>query len=286
MLLPAKEIGPEPYKQAETPLECRDALLAAKALPRLQEPEEGLAVEVCSAAQSFFLLGALYDHFGMSDRARRWWERAAEDGDVEAMVSLGRHHIDLKQPERAEPWLRQALEAGDRRPLLWIGQRYLLEAGEANVAWLRQALQGEPARKRELAGYVMEALFAQALMERPGKPTAVKRVLALFAESLDAVQAPCPSAVDDAAGQFVVMAPFEDIFAENAETYRALLRRLAEDLGCSAAQMTLGELYVKGGGKLVEHDMALGKAWYRKAYLSGGKWSDRAREELAKLSTE
>lgn len=88
---------------------------------------------------------------GDGQGALRWWRRAAEMGDAEAMRILGHmyHHSELidRDDGAALSWYSRAAEAGDTVAMAMLGMMYLNGEGvavdnEAGMAWFTRAAEG------------------------------------------------------------------------------------------------------------------------------------------------
>lgn len=115
------------------------------------------------------LLGELYSYGGCgltedSDKALYWLEKAAEQGVTEAMIGAGDVCVDRDEREAAERWYRKAYDAGDEQAMYKIGMMYrygdngeVPDGGKAVMAFA--AASGEGSR---------EAMYELGLMYELG----------------------------------------------------------------------------------------------------------------------
>ena len=82
------------------------------------------------------------------DRARTWWERAADAGDAEAMRSLGELAWS-DDAEAAAAWFRRAAEAGDTASMEYLALRS--SPAEAEEWYRRAAVSGSTLAMASLA---------------------------------------------------------------------------------------------------------------------------------------
>jgi TPR repeat protein len=58
-------------------------------------------------------MGLMLQNRGRRLEAKEWWRRAAEKGDLWAIISLARMHLADKVDEEAARWFRRGADAGD-----------------------------------------------------------------------------------------------------------------------------------------------------------------------------
>lgn len=83
---------------------------------------------------------AAADLLGEADQAAQWYRKAADAGNVEAMVSLGALLRKQGKEDQAMQWYRKAADAGDADAMVNVGV-LLAEQGEKDqaVQWYRKA---------------------------------------------------------------------------------------------------------------------------------------------------
>lgn len=108
------------------------------------------------------LLGELYSYGGCgltedSDKALYWLEQAAEQGVTEAMIGAGDVCVDRDEREAAERWYRKAYDAGDEQAMYKIGMMYrygddgeVPDGGKAVMAFAAAAGEGSREAMHEL----------------------------------------------------------------------------------------------------------------------------------------
>ena len=192
-----------------------------------------------------------------------WATKAAEDGDVDAQLSLGKCYYAGKGVKtnmlEVVKWFRKAAEQGYVIAQYWLGSCYDAGIGvETNkieaVKWHRRAAeQGCPIAQVDLGlKYVNEAGVGQDLME------AVK----WFRKAAEQ---------EDATAQFLLGITYENgkgVETNKAEAVKWYSKAAEQGFGGSElAQNQLGRCYEYGEG--VEMNKAEAVKWYRKAAEQG-----------------
>ena len=87
------------------------------------------------ATETTFQIGRCYETGDGVDKdeaeAVKWYRRAAEQGNVQAMIELGKCYTFgigvRKNRATAFQWLRKAAEHGHEKAMILLGKRYLFE---------------------------------------------------------------------------------------------------------------------------------------------------------------
>ena len=192
---------------------------------------------------------ALADSLGDAQQVAAWCRQAADQGNVDAQVKLGRMYNSGKgvprDHARAAECYRRAARWGFAEAQFALGQMHHWGQGvepnydEAQAWWLRAADQGHAK-----AQVCLGRLFLKSLYDP-------EQAAAWFRKAADQ---------GDAAGQFALgqMSPSK----QAVEWYRR-----AADQGHAKAQLALGRAYEQGTG--VPHDDEHALNWYSRAADSG-----------------
>jgi TPR repeat protein len=121
-------------------------------------------------ARVAYQLGRALDKAGKVDDAITFYTKAAKNGHVKAMVSLGNvYRDDKKDASEAVRWHRKAADAGFSEGLLELGDAYSRGSGvevnkqEAARLWRRSAEYGDPRGMRARLTLGQAAMFAALL---------------------------------------------------------------------------------------------------------------------------
>jgi len=228
-----------------------------------------------------------------SDKAVEWFQKAAEQGDVQGQFSVGYMYATgesgfEKDPEKAAEWFLKAAENGHTYAQANLGRMYIIGDGvEKNTKtalfWLQKSVdQGNAAAKLDIDR--LHTAFdgvpddierlAASYKEMAKKESAnVQSLLALKYINGDGVERDIKKAIElyqEAADQGNVGAQVNlaIIYAEgiltrkNLNAARELYLKAAEQ-GQSGAQYQIGLLYYNGNG--VKKDRAAAAQWFQKA---------------------
>lgn len=94
-------------------------------------------------------MGLMLQNGGRRLEAKEWWRCAAEKGDLWAIISLARMHLEDKEDEEASRWFRRGADAGDlgaqhSYALLLLQGRGLIKDEQAAARWYSaQVAQGD-----------------------------------------------------------------------------------------------------------------------------------------------
>ncbi|MFE3456903.1 serine/threonine-protein kinase [Nocardiopsis aegyptia] len=102
-------------------------------------------------------LGVLLAERGEAGEAESWYRRAIEGGDTNAMYNLGHLSTDRGDEAAAESWYRRAIEGGNTHAMVNLGH-LLAERGEDEAAetWFRRAIaEGGNARAMNNLGALL-----------------------------------------------------------------------------------------------------------------------------------
>ena len=187
-----------------------------------------------------FLLNTADDYYkkGNYEEAVKWYTKAAEQGNADAMNQLGKYYYDgheiVRDKEEAVKWYRKAAEQGNADAMLELGKCYYYGRGveedkEEAAKWYRKA--AEQYRKAAEQGNA-DAMFALG------------------------------GCYEDGCG-------VEEDEEEAAKWYRKAVEqyRKAAEQGDADAMRKLGKCYGDGSG--VEKDYEEAVKWYRKAAEQG-----------------
>jgi TPR repeat protein len=87
------------------------------------------------------ILGWIADICGQSDAARRWWNKAAEEGDTRAMWDLGNQAVQHGDTKNATDWFTKAAELADSCAMHELGQMAQEDARpEEAEEWFERAI--------------------------------------------------------------------------------------------------------------------------------------------------
>ena len=212
-------------------------------------------------------------------------KKAAEEGDVDAQIQLGRIYcegagVDRKDRSKAEFWFRKAAEQGSRDAefdlaVMLADDRYGESFRTAEKIFRKYAEHGD--REAQFClGLLLERGYEDEKYSSPKDPermTKWKESLLWYRKAADQGDARAMRALGMAYSEpsawwvgFMTEKRVDEDFEMAAEWFRK-----AAELGDFAAQRDLGYLYLKGKG--VEKDMTESRKWLEKAAAQGDSYA-------------
>jgi TPR repeat protein len=271
-----------------------------------------------AAPRAMYLLGTIYqeglargDHYKepLRDKpdyheANFWFQRAAEAGDVEAMIAMAdaykRGHGVAQDPVRSNEWMKRAADAGNVQAMIHLGACTWKGYGAAKderkaQSWFDQALCTDPGCSLSIAEQLFEEedpsthapafpLFLKAA--EGGDKSVMERVASLYARGLGVSKDEAKAdgwlrrrvAKDEGGWHSYTLG--EEFLAGKSfprDPVKAIgWLRMAAEKGNPRAMWMLGEAYAVGEG--VPLNEARAEEWFQKAIDAG--WG-RARFDLA-----
>ncbi len=98
-------------------------------------------------------LGSLYSDRGDYDNAMIWWQKAADNGDADAMVKLGILYYDRRDYDNARIWSRKAADKGHVNAAKSLA--YLIGKQKISDALRNRYDKGDKEAGLELAYYLV-----------------------------------------------------------------------------------------------------------------------------------
>ena len=219
-------------------------------------------------------------------------KKAAEEGDVDAQIQLGRIYcegaeVDRKDRSKAESWFRKAAEQGSRDAefdlaVMLADDRYGESFRTAETIFRKYAEQGD-ADAQFCLGLLLEQGYEDVKYGIHNDPSRVMKwqqsvhwyQLAAEQGDVRAMRAlgMAYSEPSDWRVGFMTEKRVEKDFEKAAEWFRK-----AAEVGDFAAQRNLGYLYLKGKG--VKKDKAEARKWLEKAVAQGDSYATELLKEI------
>jgi len=226
--------------------------------PELDELDELRRAAEAGQAEAMLSLGKIYFHGELVPRdleaALRWYRRAAQVGNTRAMVALAIHHLSVKEVKPAAAWLRRAAEGGDPEGMGKLALIYMSYPGfdpAEGLRWLRLGAEAGDA----------EAMLNLGTFYSKGQGV-TKDLVRAAAWYRKAAQA---GNVDGMARLAAAYSNGEGVARDSSEALR--WARKAANLGNPQGMLYVGQSYARGLG--VDRNYSEALRWYRLAAEEG-----------------
>lgn len=105
--------------------------------------KETIAAAKRGNADAQYKLAYMLHHWGHREEAWGWYEKAAMQGNTEAMWALSSHNEENSKPVREQKWRMKAAELGDYLAQSFLADAYLMEGKDMSRAiyWYEKAAE-------------------------------------------------------------------------------------------------------------------------------------------------